>query len=176
MHWVGKLGSIGAIVSLCLSLATGCRGDRPKSFAAGVGGATKAALYEGLPHPMFEKRALEQERASKATVKLNDSLFYQSTLALSDEDDRALREIVCANDTFATFSGEKKCGGFHPDYCVEWRGTDGSTYRVLVCLGCHEAKLCGPSDVVRYDIQAAAHARLAAILTHYRMNRPEHVP
>jgi hypothetical protein len=160
------------IVGVCISALPGCGEEQSKSFLAGVRGATGTTLYEGLPHQRWEKDALKEELASKETVTLNGYPFYIETLALSESDDRSLREIACADDTFEVPRGAKGCGGFHPDYCVEWRGSDGSTYRMLVCFGCDEAALCDSTKEVHLDLREAANSRIADILKPYRKNRP----
>ncbi|MEI8379822.1 MAG: hypothetical protein WCJ09_06825 [Planctomycetota bacterium] len=44
------------------------------------------------------------------------------------------------------------CGGFHPDWCVEFiAGQD--VYQVLVCFGCREARLYGPMNEVFSDLK-----------------------
>lgn len=175
VHLFAKLDLISTTIGVCIFVVTGCKEIPPNSFVEGVRNASKATLYEGLPHQHFEKQALEKELASKATVQLREFPFYKETLALSEADDRALREIVNAGGTFATLVKAKKCGGFHPDYCVEWRGDDESDYGMLVCFGCHEAELYSPGETVRFDIQGAAYAQLGSILKPYRKNRPARV-
>jgi hypothetical protein len=51
-------------------------------FTQAVRQADKVVLYEGLPHQMFESRALEQERRTKAVQDLNGYPFYQEPLTL----------------------------------------------------------------------------------------------
>ena len=161
-----------SIFSVCIVVGTGCGEEPTRSFVAGVSSATGTILYEGLPHQRWEKRALEEELASKATVRLHEFPFYKEALVLSKNDERALREIACAKDTFEVQSGAKACGGFHPDYCVEWRGNDGCAYRMLVCFGCDEAMLCESTTKVFLDLRKAAYSRIKSILTPYRKSRP----
>src|SRR5215510_10146935 len=97
-------------------------------FAAGVQHATNITLYEGLPHPMFEEPEFERESKSAATVMLNGFPFYAEKLHLNDADRQSLQNLVCTSDTFAAFSAEKKCGGFHPGYCLEWRSASGDVW------------------------------------------------
>ncbi|MBK8913385.1 MAG: hypothetical protein IPM64_02085 [Phycisphaerales bacterium] len=172
------LVAIGMVIGAGVLLRAGCQAGPPASFVTGVRSAAAVVLYEGLPHQFFEERALEEELASRATVMLHGFPFYEETLPLDVTDDRALRDIACASGTFSAVSGDrlKKCGGFHPDYCVEWRSADGVAVRMLVCLGCSEAKCCGPAGEVLYDIREAEYARLKAILTPYQKNRPPRTP
>jgi hypothetical protein len=71
--------------------------------------------------------------------------------------------------------GEKKCGGFHPDYAVEWSvGRD--RYRALICFGCEEVKLFGPALESRNDLDRTAYKRLEELLKPYQKNRPAFAP
>ena len=59
---------------------------------------------------------------------------------------------------------------FHPDYLAEFT-TDRGTYQVQICFGCGEAKVFGPGENVRLDINGAW--KLSEVLRKYRKNRPE---
>lgn len=182
----GKRHDLWVSLLLAGGLAAGCRTQPPDPPRAGAdtrsgdGAAAVAAirtadrlvLYEGLPHQTFESKLLEAERRQKQTVILHDFPFYAEPLDLRGEDAALLKELLSDADSFSVWGGEKFCGGFHPDYLVECRvGKD--VYRVLVCFGCHEAKVFGPRGVgVRYDLQAEAHKQLDELLRKYHKNRP----
>ena len=57
---------------------------------------------------------------TKPTIQLSGFKFYREPLGLKDEDVRTLRGLLGNSSTYRSYSGEKKCGGFHPDYAVEW--------------------------------------------------------
>jgi hypothetical protein len=143
-----------------------------KAFSDGVRGAQTVVLHEGLPHHMFESDLVQEERRTKAVQDLHGYAFYEATLDLSAADSQRLTEILSDPSTFRSFSGEKKCGGFHPDYAVELRQGD-QTYWALLCFGCHEVKLFGPGIESRHDLDAAAYAKLQALLKNYQKNRPQ---
>lgn len=154
-----------------LLLLMGCANKKLDSFTQAVRGAGKLALYEGLPHQSFEADLLERERKTKPVRELHGYPFYQETLALSKEDAHRLSEILGDANTYLPFSGEKKCGGFHPDYAVEWQvGSD--VYRALICFGCREAKLFGPAIELRVDLSPVAYKQLRELLKGYHKNRP----
>jgi hypothetical protein len=138
-------------------------------FTSAVASAERPTLHEGLPHQMWESALLKAERRSKPVQELHGYWFYKEPLALSDEDAGRLTRLLVDPVTLARFSGEKLCGGFHPDYAVEWQ-QGSSTYRALIGLGCDEAKLFGPELDVRCDLRE--HDELAALLTKYIKNRP----
>jgi hypothetical protein len=120
---------------------------------------------------MYESQLREEERRTRAVQELHGYPFYQEPLALAGEDAKRLSEVLGASGAYRTFSGEKKCGGFHPDYAVEWQvGAD--RFRALICFGCHEVKLFGPELESRHDLDRAAYERLQELLKGYRKNRP----
>jgi hypothetical protein len=149
---------------------TAC-GGTSRAFTAAVAGADKMTLYEGLPHAMFESDAMESERRSKPVKELHGYWFYKEPLAPSAEDVKRLTQVLSDPAAFAPFSGEKKCGGFHPDYAVEWQ-KDSSAYRALICFGCDEAKLFGPGIDERHDLGPRALPELEALLRKHQKNRP----
>ncbi len=155
-------------VGLCL-VVSGCSGPRPETTT--LKQADRLVLYEGLPHPMYEHEALEAEKKAKPTVPLHGFPFYRETLDLKPGDEERLKAILGDRASFAVYSGEKKCGGFHPDYAVEW-ATRGQTYQALICLGCWEIKVYGPKGETIYDIRPDARDRLKPLLEPYRKNRP----
>jgi hypothetical protein len=137
-----------------------------------LGKATKVVLYEGLPHQLWEAKLLKEELKTKKTVKINDFPFYKDVLPLRAGDGKKLTSLFGQPGVLVPFSGAKLCGGFHPDYCVEWQlGKD--VYRAVICFGCHEVKFHGPKDSVYCDVNDAALAELKQILKEYRKNRPE---
>ena len=158
------------LIAGALALA-GCSGSSG-AFTAPVAGAEKMTLWEGLPHQMFEHDLMESERRSKPVQELHGYWFYKEPLAPSAEDSKRLTQVLSDPATYAPFSGEKKCGGFHPDYAVEWqKGSD--AYRALICFGCDEAKLFGPGVDERHDLNERALRELEALLAKHHKNRPK---
>lgn len=145
--------------------------DNLKPLAAGIGTADKVVLYEGLPHQFNEPELLKHELQTKKTVQHHGFPFYTESLPLKDGDARELTKLFTEGNSFQPWRGEKKCGGFHPDYCLEWHA-GGEVYRGLICFGCHEAKFYGPSVELYCDINQDAFDKLKAILLPYRQQRP----
>ena len=145
-----------------------------KPLVEGVKKAKIVTLYEGLPHQTWEAEQLKTEQASKKTVKLHGFPFYEELLALKDEDAKKLKDLFCAEDSFKAMApnSQKKCGGFHPDYCIEWKD-DEVTYQVQVCFGCEEVRCYGPKVDLYCDITRKAFEQFVVILKPYRKNRPE---
>ena len=162
-------GRGSALLVVLLSVLPGCSGG-PREIAT-IRQAQRLTLYEGLPHQMYESAALVAERKAKPTVELHGFPFYRETLELKEGDDENLKALLEDPRTFESFSDEKKCGGFHPDYAVEW-SVAGQLHTCLICFGCGEVKMYGPTGETRYDIPQDPRKRLEALLEPYRKNRP----
>jgi hypothetical protein len=169
----GRLAAVaGLLIASCSKPAPAEGGGPDKPLAAVVGGGGQVVLFEGLPHQLFEGGVLEAERKAKRTTELNGFPFYADPLPLTDADAAALRAVFVDPDTLKPFSGEKKCGGFHPDYAVEWHFGD-EQYRCLICFGCSEVKVHGPKSEQRHDLDFEAQRKLETLLKPYRKNRPQ---
>lgn len=143
----------------------------PQAFADAVRRADHVALYEGLPHQLFEKSLLEEERRTRAVVEWNDYPLYPEPLALNAGDAERLTALLGDPVAYQPWKGEKLCGGFHPDYAVEWH-VGARRYRALVCLGCGEFTLSGGWGLSRYNMHRTTGEALADLLRGYRKNRP----
>ena len=141
-----------------------------KSITTGVAAATSLTLYEGLPHQSSEAAQLKQELATKETVQRHNFPFYARPLPVDPADLPALRRLSSSPDSFRPYLGEKRCGGFHPDYCLTWK-KEKSEYDLLVCFGCQEVHLYGPSDDVLLELGPAAD-ELQKVLEKYHGQRP----
>jgi hypothetical protein len=161
--------TLGLAVMWIYASLSGCSAGPPAS--ASISQSRLITLYEGLPHQFYEPKALLAEKKAKQTVELNGFTFYGETLELKAGDAEELKALLAGSRSFVPFTEEKKCGGFHPDYAVEW-SVGGETYRCLICLGCLEARIHGPGGVTEYDIENAAFKRLKQLLVPYRKNRP----
>ena len=156
-------------VRICLVTALGC-GSTGSNFAGAVKTAEGASVFEGLPHASFEKELYDQERAKPVKELLGDS-FYEGAVEVKAEDLAAVRVILGDSGNYESFTGEKKCGGFHPNWAVEWtRGSD--RFTALICFGCDEVKLLGPWGESRHDLGGDSSTSLEKVLRPYRKNRP----
>jgi hypothetical protein len=143
--------------------------DNLKPLAEAIARADLVVLYEGLPHQLFDAQAMEWEIQTKQTFEDHGFRFYTEPLELKPDDAKKLTELATDPATFMQFQGEKLCGGFHPDYLIEWRvGKD--VYRMQVCFGCREVQVFGPKSEVRCEM--TARKNFAEVLKPYRKNRP----
>jgi hypothetical protein len=98
--------------------------------------------------------------------------FYSKPLPLSKADVETLADIFKGSGPFTRYRGAKKCDGFHPDYCVEWK-FDESPIQVLICFGCGEAKVRAEGSALHYDTRDDGEKALRALLIDRRQERPK---
>lgn len=154
------------------------KGETPERFekqikplVAGIRMAKRLVVYEGLPHQRH-KEVVAKELKDKKTVKFHDFHFYAETVAIDKEDAKTLTALCGELKTFGRYEGAKFCGGYHPDWCLEFKNGD-DVYQVLICFGCHEARLYGPNHDVFSDLDSAAVKELEAILSPLHKNVPK---
>lgn len=133
--------------------------------------AKEVYIYEGLPHQIFEDEKLAVEKRRKDTRGIGGFPFYTPKVVAPADLAASLKKILAADDSLAEFSGEKRCGGFHPDYAVAW--SNGKQERaVLICFGCGEVLFVADEETQRYDSTFAALRRLEKLLGPFRSKRP----
>ena len=71
-----------------------------KPLAAAVEKATKVVLYEGLPHPMGERKLYLAELKNQETKKLIGFRFYAKLLQLKEEDAMKLKALYIDPNSF----------------------------------------------------------------------------
>ena len=147
--------------------------------------ADQVTLYEGLPHQNSEAKAFKNELKTKQTIQLSGFPFYPQPLVMKNGEVDTLRELLGDRSTYYPFSTArnaghlvKACGGFHPDYAVEWL-FKGQIYRGLICLGCSEVRFYDPAgQSFLYDFRSGGwfgpdrNAKLRNLFKGYRRNRP----
>jgi hypothetical protein len=131
------------------------------------------SAYEGLPHHMYELELAATEIKSKPTITLYNFPFYEETLSFKKEDVAKLIAILGESANFKPLRYEMECGGFHPDFAIEWKSKAGE-FTGLICFGCGEYRIFRTSKVRRYYMVGTCREDLAKILSTYRKNRPAH--
>ena len=142
------------------------------AFQDSVMKAGTIRVLEGLPHQNYYHDIFEEERKTKPNLELGGFHFYEGTLELSPGDVKKVVEILHRTSTYEPYLGEKKCGGYHPDFAVSWT-LDHVQYHALLCFGCGEVKLLGPSGERHYDLERDSARELENILRNYHKNAPE---
>ena len=133
--------------------------------------STGALLLEGLPHPYSERVLLEAERRTKQVREIGGFPFYRTPLSPVHDHETLFRTTFSMPETLPPFSGEKMCGGFHPDFAIEWLGCDVDRHSLL-CFGCVEVMSIAPGLALRTDLAQSEFFELYEALRIYRKNRP----
>ena len=108
-------------------------------------------IYRGLPHQMWDKAALWTHLFITSNRSIGGYRFYTTRALASDTLRARLTAAFQASTLYQPYRGPKLCGGYHPDYCFEWRSSRGTFY-ALICTGCHEIILIGDGTEVHCDL------------------------
>jgi hypothetical protein len=144
---------------------------RLPSALEGIRKSGEVVLYEGLPSEFWEPQLREREVGRKKTIRLHGHPFYDERLAVGVADAERITALFSAKGSFRRYRGPKGCGGYDPDYCVEWKTGDGAT-RALISLERGEVKIFGPRSELHCDLSPEAGQRLGQWLSLYQKNRP----
>jgi hypothetical protein len=133
-------------------------------------------VYEGLPHPSFEKADYEVELQRVPVFAVDEQKLYQRTLVVKESDRERLRVIFQEGEAWVKPMvggySVKLCGGFHADYAVGWiKGANVLAY-ALICFGCHEIRFVDHDHIVTTDLVQRGYTDLRNILKEYRQERP----
>ncbi len=131
--------------------------------------AQQVFIYEGLPHQKFESDLYLIESLRTDILTIGGHPFY--TPATMTEITQILKRLLCSPESFIRFSGEKLCGGFHPDYCVSWAEEKNACY-ALICYGCQEIIFLNGNEQFRYDVDEHVLAEVKKELSKYKSKRP----
>jgi hypothetical protein len=176
---------VALLVALLLVVVRACTGDiefgqslpgsKPlaeyKPVARAIRKADRVVLYEGLPHHLYPD-LLKKELQEKQTIEYHGFPFYTDLLDVREDDANRLVELSGNPESVQQMEGVKACGGFHPDYMIEYHVGE-EVYRVLVCFGCHEVKVYGPRAELHGDMSDEASETFRAVLVAYHRNRPD---
>lgn len=138
----------------------------------GIAKSATVTIYEGLPHQRWEPDALAKELNEQQTVTIHEYPFYATNVTAPNGDARKLQELCRKRGTFQRSQGAKACGGFHPDWSLEFKnGT--YAYQVHLCFGCREGRLYGLRNEVISDLSPGSFRQFTDILNPLQKNRPE---
>jgi hypothetical protein len=171
------------IIIFALLTVFGCasRPERPNSYAppvqpvsAGsyvnwrqfgliIDKATSVYVYEGTPR----NYNTEKRGPARSIIMIDGFEFYADAKRLDASKIEAINELIRNRTAFLDYGGMKLCGGFHPDYCIEWRfEEDGqiSKSRAFACLGCHEWRLVDNMSALHSDMADFVTTKLISLL------------
>ena len=125
-----------------------------------IADADSLTIYEGLPRA--DDAGLKKIKDQNKTIEIDGWSFYAEPLTANGSMVEKLRSSLIDYKTFEPYSGGKFCGGFHPDFCVQWNA-GGKTYFMQICLGCFEAAYIQPTGKTMFDFNDAAWKSFAQI-------------
>jgi hypothetical protein len=127
----------------------------------------KLVLHEGLPHPLNDGNY--NSELKKAHYILKGHAFYDTQPVLSASDAVKIAELLNEQATYRPYREPKQCGGFHPDFAVEYVERQ---QLFLLCFGCHEVMIFDGSAEQIFDISEHAYNTLQKLLESYQLSRP----
>ena len=101
--------------------------------------------------------------------------FYEERLSWQGTDGEQLTTLLSARTSFAKLTAGKQGGGFHANYCLEWKTAEGTTL-AIICLECGEVKMYGPKSQLHCDLSQEAAQKIRPMLGRYRKNCPAESP
>jgi len=129
-------------------------------YLEAISSSNALIIYEGLPRATDSE--LKKIKDENKTIVIDGWAFYAEPLPAKASIVEKLRSSLVDYKSFEPYSGGKFCGGFHPDFCVEWKAGD-KTYYVQICLGCFEAVFIAPKGNTTFDFNDAAWKSFAQI-------------
>ncbi len=166
--------AITALVTISVGLMA-CS-DRNVGASSGVRDSllrTKELLiHEGLPHQAFEPGALGTERLREDVEDIAGYPFYLPAVEVGEDEKNSLKLLLSSKKSISSFSGEKPCGGFHPDFAVSWTTAMNESFAALICFGCDEILFVSPSTRIRYDLSSSSISELKEVLARFKLKRP----
>ncbi len=151
--------------------ATDTNFDRLPAVLREISSAGEVLLYEGLPSEFWEPELRTRALKEKETIRLQGYAFYDEAQQLPAADASALTALLSATESFARHSSRKSCGGFQPEYCLEWT-TGASSTQAVVSLECGEVKLYGPQGELYCDLVPEVVQKLKPLLSAFQKNAP----
>jgi len=170
-----RLVSIFCFLAVLVTVCMSGEPDHPKPNITSILRDTikktdRIFVYEGLPHQMFEAELLEKEKKRKDTTSIANYSFYAPKTQVENKALVKMKTIISDSKNYIQFTGEKRCGGFHPDYAVEWPNGE-KTYAVLFCFGCDEVLVVDGKNIYRYDLRFPD--QIKKIFAAYKSKRPK---
>lgn len=144
--------------------------DKAKPYLSSVIEAEVIYVHEDLPHQSWESDLLKEELKRKDTTKIWKYPFYTPKTKAHDIKD--LQKVLGDLNIIKVYRGPKRCGGYHPDYCISWQ-KESSTFYALVCYGCGEIVFYDSKSFIIYDIEDEALRGLKDLLQGYQKKRPK---
>lgn len=148
---------------------TGVSTDSAAALMRSLKQAHTLSIYEGLPHQENQAALFQQESQRKDSMRIAGFLFYSPAITPAEQDLTTLAQLFSEPANISAFSGEKRCGGFHPDYAIAWAHNNDNAY-ALICFGCGEIIYSYKDKRQRFDL--VNHKAIQQHFQAYRLKRP----
>ena len=132
-------------------------------------------VFEGLPHPKWERQALATESRRPDTFENHDFRFYRPAMPLPQEARGRLLHRILSTSTYQPWRGPKSCGGFHPDLLLRFTTRNGPV-ELHLCFRCAEAMFFEGSSFILVDMDEDISDSLQQIQQTHRDKRPARQP
>lgn len=133
--------------------------------------ASRVEIFEGLPHPHWERASLARERRRADTFENNGFRFYSPAMSLPLSQQRQLLSRALKDSTYRQWMGPSFCGGFHPDYLVRFH-SDTGIIDLHLCFGCAEAEFFENGILSHLNLRERVSDALARLQKANRIKRP----
>ncbi len=145
--------------------------DRLAEVLAGIPDGGEVLIYEGLPSEFWEPELRLRELKEQETIEVHGYPVYDDLQTMPEADAGELTRLFTAKESFARYRSQKPCGGFQPEFCLQWNEGEAATV-ALISMECGEVKLYGPRGELHCDLAPAAVQTLKALLLRYQKNSP----
>ncbi|GAA5495978.1 hypothetical protein Rhal01_02159 [Rubritalea halochordaticola] len=135
---------------------------------------SKITLHEGLPHQLWDKELLAAELKKQKHEMRQGFAFYVPAQSsnIVPEDRKQLLAILADPESYEPYSGPKRCGGYHPDFSVEFQSGK-HLVEIQLCFGCHESKLFLDGKFkLHTDLKGRTMTKLEPLLRRYHQENP----
>jgi len=133
--------------------------------------ASRVEIFEGLPHPRWERESLVKESQRADTFENHDFRFYSPAMPLPLSQRRQLLSRVLKDSNYRQWQGYKLCGGFHPDFLVRFHCVTG-IIDLHLCFGCAEAEFFENGIINHVNLKERVSNFLERLQKANRMKRP----
>jgi hypothetical protein len=137
-------------------------------LASAIARADSVTILQGLPRTWTLSTP---ECDSTVITTIAGYWFFRDPATIRGVERKEIEEIMTAKNSFEPWAGEKLCGGFHPDFCLQWHCAE-AVHRALVCFGCHEVIYAGPQGSVRCDLGDKAYREFQGLLAGHKKHPP----
>lgn len=131
-----------------------------------INSAREVFIYEGNMRGLYFSG---KDMFKWATI--NNYKFMTPKQSVNTQQIAQLQNLIGSNMYFQNYRGAKLCGGFRPDYMIEWH-VEKNPVQLMLCNGCHEIIISHKNQWFKHDYANAEKAKeIKAILAQFDIGR-----